>query len=232
MSDEAAHASATQAIRVWDLPTRIFHWLLAALVVLSFVSAWIGGGTMAWHMRFGYGTFTLLLFRLAWGVVGGRWSRFANFVHGPRAALRYLRNASRPDERHHVGHNPLGAWSVLALLTVLAIQVGTGLVADDEVSFNGPLLKFVSSATSSLATHWHRNVGQWLVLSLVVLHVGAIAFYWTRRRQDLVAPMLHGDKMLTLDVPPSIDTLGSRAMALAIAAFCAIAVAAVVRLGG
>jgi cytochrome b len=228
---DASPSAAAMPIRVWDLPTRTFHWLLAALVVASIVSARIGGGAMTWHMRSGYAIFTLLAFRLVWGFVGGHWSRFATFCFAPATSLRYLRGASRSDEHHHVGHNPLGAWSVFALLGVLAVQVATGLVADDEIATNGPLLKYVSSATSSVATHWHKRYGQWIIIALVVLHVGAIAFYWLKRRQNLLAPMLHGDKLLTADVPAAVDSVGRRGLALAIAALCAIGVAAVVSLG-
>jgi cytochrome b len=232
MSSEAdPQDTAAAPVRIWDLPTRTFHWLLAILVVASIVSARIGGGAMTWHMRSGYCIFTLLVFRFVWGFVGGRWSRFASFVYAPSASLRYLRGASLPHEHHHVGHNPLGAWSVFALLGILVVQVATGLVADDEISSNGPLLKYVSSATSSAATHWHKNFGQWIIVALVVLHVGAIAFYWRRRQQNLVAPMLHGDKMLTADVPATVDTAAARTIALAIAALCAVGVAAIVGLG-
>lgn len=230
-SDDLLPGAATTPVRVWDLPTRTFHWLLATLVVASIVSARVGGGAMTWHMRSGYAIFTLLAFRLVWGLVGGRWSRFAAFCYAPATSLRYLRGASRPDEHHHVGHNPLGAWSVFALLAVLAAQVATGLVADDEIATNGPLLKYVSSATSSAATHWHKRYGQWIIITLIVLHLGAIAYYALKRRQNLVAPMLHGDKLLAADVPAAIDSAGARALAVAIAALCALAVAGVVSLG-
>jgi cytochrome b len=109
-----------------------------------------------------------------------------------------------------VGHNPLGAWSVFAMLGLLVTQVATGLVADDEISTNGPLLKFVSSATSHAATRWHKGWGQWTVIGLAVLHVVAIAFHAMRRHQNLVAPMLHGDKRLSADVPGSTDNAASR----------------------
>ncbi len=228
MSD--ASAAPLQPIRVWDLPTRTFHWLLAVLVVASVVSAHIGGGAMTWHMRSGYVIFTLLAFRLVWGFVGGRWSRFAAFFYAPATSLRYLRGASLPHEHHHVGHNPLGAWSVFALLGVLSVQVATGLVADDEIATNGPLFKYVSSATSHTASHWHKDFGQWLIMALAVLHVCAVAFYYLKHRQNLVAPMLHGDKLLTAEVPAAIDSAGSRMIALAIVVACAIGVAFVASL--
>ena len=217
-------------VRVWDLPTRMFHWALAACIVLAIVSARIGGSAMTWHMRFGYAVFTLLSFRLVWGFVGGRWSRFASFAWSPAASWRYLRGTGVAPEHADVGHSPLGAWSVFALLGVLAVQVATGLVADDEIAVNGPLHKYVSAATSEAASHWHADIGQWIVLALSVLHVAAIAFYWLRRRRNLVAPILHGNKRLGADVPAALDSATSRALALLIVVVCAIGVAAVASL--
>ena len=225
-------AEAMLKVRVWDLPTRIFHWVLAAGVVCSVVTAKIGGNAMAWHFRCGYLIMTLLAFRLVWGVVGGRWSRFASFIYSPATLLRYLRGHARPEEHLDVGHSPLGAGSVFALLAVLLLQVGTGLFADDEISNAGPLVKFVSSATSSLASGWHKNFGQWLIIGLVLLHVAAIAFYRFRRGRDLVGPMLSGDKMLAGKVPASADAAGHRGFALTLVALCAAVVGWLVSLGG
>lgn len=222
--------SGLQPVRVWDLPTRSFHWLLAVAVVFSVISARIGGSAMVWHLRSGYLIFTLLAFRIVWGVVGGRWSRFRAFVYAPATSWRYLRGESQPHEHHDVGHNPLGAWSVLALLGILIVQVATGLVADDEIASNGPLFKYVSSSTSEAASHWHKGWGQWLIVGLVVLHLGAIAFY-ALRRQNLVVPMLHGDKQLARGVPASIDRPATRLLALVLVAACAAGVAWVARLG-
>lgn len=217
----AAGAADATPIRVWDLPTRVFHWSLAALVVTSVVTAKVGGNAMEWHFRSGYAILALLLFRLVWGVVGGSWSRFAAFAYAPATSLRYLRRRSRPDERHlDVGHTPLGAWSVFALLGVLVLQVASGLVADDEIANAGPLVRFVSGATSAWATGWHKNAGQWLVIGLVVLHLAAIVVY-ALRRKNLVGPMWSGDKLLGADVPPAIDDIRSRLVALAVGIACA-----------
>ena len=123
-------------------------------------------------MRLGLLVGALLAFRLVWGLVGGRWSRFANFVRGPAALLRYLRGAHRPGDYFEVGHNPLGAVSVLAMLAVLAAQVATGLLADDEIANTGPLNQFVANATGLVATGWHKGAGQWLILALMGLHLG------------------------------------------------------------
>lgn len=218
-------------VRVWDLPTRVFHWLLAACVFASIGSAWVGGNAMIWHMRLGYAVFALLAFRLLWGVVGGHWSRFATFAYAPATTLRYLRGGSRPDEHHEVGHNPLGAFSVFGVLALLGAQVGTGLFADDEISNTGPLIRFVTGDTSLALTHWHKGYGQWLIIALVVLHIAAVLYYLFAKRRDLVRPMWHGDKRLAVPAPAARDTPASRAFAALLLALCAGGVAWVVNLG-
>ncbi len=219
-------------VRVWDLPTRLFHWVLALAIAGSVLSAKIGGNAMVWHFRFGYVVFTLLAFRLLWGLIGGRWSRFASFLYSPRTVWRYLRGAPRPGEALDVGHNPLGSLSVFALLAVLAVQVGTGLVADDEIANLGPLNRFVSSATGLAATGWHKQWGQGLILGLVALHVAAIVFYLLRRKINLVWPMLQGDKLLPAGTPASTDGLPQHVLALALLVACASLASWVVGLGG
>lgn len=218
--------------RVWDLPTRLFHWVLATCVIASIISANIGGNAMVWHFRLGYVVFTLLAFRLVWGLIGGHWSRFANFIYAPSTVLRYMRGQSRADEHHEVGHNPMGAFSVFGMLAILAAQVGTGLFADDEIANTGPLIKFVSEATSSKLTWWHKGFGQWLIVGLIVLHVGAIAFYLIRHKRNLVRPMVVGDKPLPGGVPASADHWGVRGIALLVLTLCGVGVAWLVSLGG
>jgi cytochrome b len=219
-----------QAVRVWDLPTRLFHWLLASAVIFSVVSAKIGGAAMEWHFRSGFLVLALLLFRLVWGLVGGHYSRFANFIYSPMTVLRYLRGQVRPGEHLDVGHNPLGSLSVFALLGVLALQVGTGLFADDEIASVGPLNKFVTSAQAALATGWHKQWGQWLIILLVATHIAAIVFYLLVKKLNLVRPMLSGDKTLPATAPASRDAGGSRLMALAIAALSVVVAVVVSRL--
>lgn len=225
-------AAEHTAIRVWDLPTRLFHWTLALAIVGSVVSGQIGGDALVWHFRLGYLVFGLIVFRVLWGLVGGRWSRFASFAYGPGTVLRYLRGQSRPDEHVHVGHNPLGSFSVFALLGFLALQVGTGLLADDEIATTGPLNRFVSGATANSATAWHKDFGQWILIALVVLHVGAVLYYLLRKKQNLVRPMISGDKALPPGTPAATDSLATRLLALALGVACAAGVAWVVSLGG
>lgn len=220
-TDQNAPAAPPTRVRVWDLPTRLFHWLLVVCIVGSVVSAKIGGNAMEWHLRFGLMVLILLAFRLLWGFIGGRWSRFASFVYAPATLLRHLRGQGRRDEWLEVGHSPTGALSVFALLGLLGLQVASGLVADDEISTTGPLIKFVSGATSSLATAWHKNWGQWLIYTLVALHIGAILFYLLVRRNNLIGAMLRGDKVLSDGVPASRDTALTRLLALVLLLACA-----------
>jgi cytochrome b len=228
--------AARRRVRVWDLPTRVFHWVLAASVIASIVTAKIGGNASVWHFRLGYLAFTLLAFRLLWGVLGGHWSRFGTFFYGPGALWRYLRGAPRHGDRFDIGHSPLGSLSVWALLGFLALQVATGLVADDEISSVGPLNRFVSGATASQATSYHKAIGEWVLIALVVLHVVAVLFYLVRKRRNLIGPMWHGDKALDAAVPPDLpdsrDTAATRLLALLLFGACAGAVAWVVSLGG
>jgi cytochrome b len=215
--------------RVWDLPTRIFHWALLVCVVGLVITANVGGGWMQWHFRLGYSVFTLLLFRIVWGVIGGRWSRFASFIYAPSTIVAYIKGQGRPE--HSVGHNPLGAGSVFALLGFLLLQVGTGLISDDEISNQGPLNKFVSSARASLATWYHKEVGSKVLIALVVLHVAAILFYLYKKNENLIRPMLHGDKQLGHRVEPARDDAVSRTVAAGVFVLCAALVWWVVRLG-
>ncbi len=224
-------SQAQEPVRVWDLPTRLFHWVLALTVVGSVVSAKIGGNAMVWHFRFGALVLALLAFRILWGLVGGRWSRFASFIYAPTTVLRYLRGQTSPGEHLDVGHNPLGSFSVFALLGFLALQVATGLVADDEIANTGPLNRFVGSATVSLASGWHKDVGQLILIALVVLHIAAILFYLWRKRINLVRPMIVGDKPLPAGTPASADGTPQRLLALLLAAACGAVAAWVLSLG-
>ena len=201
-------------VKVWDLPTRVFHWVLALAVVTLVVTGQVGGNAMVWHFRLGYLVATLLLFRLVWGFVGGHWSRFASFVHGPATVLAYLKGQSRPE--HEVGHNPLGAGSVLALLGFLLLQVGTGLFSDDEIAASGPLAKFVSSEVVSRLSFYHSEVGKTILIVLVLLHISAIVFYKLKKKQNLVPPMLHGHKELNHAATPARDDAASRLLAAAV----------------
>ena len=213
-----------QTTRVWDLPTRLFHWLLAAGVTGLVVTGQVGGSWMDWHFRLGYGVLALLLFRLVWGFVGGHWSRFTHFLYGPATIWRYLSGHSAPE--HGVGHNPLGFLSVLGLLGFTLLQVATGLFSDDEIATSGPLSKFATSEWVSRASDYHTDIGKFILLALVFLHLAAIVFYRVKKKQNLVAPMVWGDKQTELGVPSARDDLATRLLALGVLALSGGAVAA------
>lgn len=177
---------------------------------------------MVWHFRLGYVALSLLLFRLVWGVLGGRWSRFRQFLYSPFTLWRYLRGQG--DAALHAGHNPLGALSVFALLLFLLVQVASGLVSDDEIASAGPLTAWVSAEWVSLATHYHRQIGKAILIGLVVLHVGAILYHLVRKHDNLIRPMLHGDKVLPQALPPSRDDLHTRLWAAVLWLICTAAV--------
>lgn len=212
-------------IKIWDLPTRLFHWALVICLVGLVTTAQIGGSAMDWHFRLGYGVLTLLLFRFIWGFVGGYWSRFSSFFYSPAAIYFYLRD--RHKHSPSIGHNPLGAVSVYAMLTLLLLQVGTGLVSDDEIAAAGPLSKHVASAWVSQATFYHSEIGKRLILALVGLHLAAVLFHQFKKREDLVRPMINGDKALDSTVAASRDDAKSRVMAFVLLALCAALVAGI-----
>ncbi len=211
-------------VRVWDLPTRLFHWSLAACLVGSVASGLLGDWALVWHFRLGYTVLSLLLFRLVWGFVGGHWSRFASFVVGPRTVWRYLKQHGNNGQS--VGHNPLGSMSVLAMLGFTFLQVATGLCSDDDIASAGPMVRWVSELWVHRATYYHAHVGKLILIGLVVLHLAALAFYRIRRKQHLVRAMVHGNKQLSRDSMGSRDDARSRLLALVIYLACAGSVAA------
>ncbi len=213
--------SGFDRIRVWDLPTRLFHWMLVVLVGTSFVTAAVGGNAMQYHERCGYTILTLLLFRLVWGFVGSRPSRFSSFVRGPSAVTTYAAALLGGESKSYLGHNPLGGWSVIAMLLALFVQAGTGLFANDEIATQGPLFVWVSNQTSSLLTRIH-TFNQGVIVALVCIHVCAILFYLLFKHENLIMPMITGVKQWAGNAAEAVA--GRTWMAIVIAALSAIAV--------
>ena len=176
-------------IRVWDLPIRLFHWLLVICIVGSFTTINLGDEFIQWHAYFGYCILTLLIFRVIWGFIGSTHARFANFLPTKKAILDYLSGRSP----RVLGHNPIGAISVFALLFTLSVQVFTGLFVDDEVAFQGPLAKYVSSSIGSFLSEIHEG-NQVVILTLITIHVAAIWYYKKFKGENLIKPMINGDK--------------------------------------
>jgi cytochrome b len=214
-------SSATRRVRVWDLPTRLFHWLLAALVVFSFTTGKVGGGWMDWHVKSGYAILALLLFRLAWGFVGSETARFASFLRGPRAFGAYAADLFGGRHARITGHNPMGGWMIAFMIAILAVQAACGLFADDEISTQGPLAATVSNAWVSRLTSIHYYNG-WVVLAAVCVHVATIGIYQWLLRDDLVRPMLTGWRELPAGTPAAQPAMASNlAAAVTLAAACA-----------
>ena len=202
----------TQRIRVWDLPTRLFHWVLAILVVASIISGKIGGNLIDWHGKFGLAILGLLTFRIIWGLVGSTYARFASFFPTPGRIRAYFRG-----EWKEPGHNPLGALSVFALLGLLALQVATGLPGNDDIAFRGPLFDLVGKALSDRMTGIHK-LSINLLFALIALHVAAIMFYARVRKDNLVKPMITGWKEHPQGRPASGGSIVALVIALALAA--------------
>lgn len=212
--------------RVWDLPTRLFHWLLVALIAVQYTSGEFGWPSMQWHYRCGYATLALIFFRFLWGVFGSQTSRFGDFVRGPRALLRYIAALRRGEVTPASGHNPLGGWSIVLMLASVALQATSGLFASDDISEDGPLVARVSDATVALMTRihlWNRYV----LLALIVLHLCAIGAY-ALRGTNLVAPMWSGRAQ---GEPGRPLRFAPAWLALVLGAFAAAAVWAVVAWG-
>lgn len=181
---------ASPSVIVWDIPVRLFHWMLVALVAFSW---WSGKQhVMYWHRLSGYSILALLIFRLYWGFAGSRTARFAHFVRGPRSVLAYGRALVGGRHVAAAGHNPMGGWSVVLMLTTLTAMVATGLFSVDVDGIeSGPLADYVDFDQGRLAASVHH----WLfsaILLLVLIHVLAIIFYLVRFRQNLIGSMIHG----------------------------------------
>ena len=186
-AEESATArDAARRAVLWDLPLRVFHWSLVAAVTTAIVTGELGGAWMPWHGRAGLVIVGLLVFRVLWGVLGSATARFAQFAPTPARLLAYLRGRWRG-----VGHNPLGALSVFALLGLLSLQAATGLFGNDDIAFAGPLNHLVDDAAGARATGWHRWLANGLI-ALVALHLLAIAFHVLVKRHRLVRPMITG----------------------------------------
>ena len=175
----------------WDLPTRLFHWALAGFVAFSYMTGRLGGSWMAWHMRSGYTILALVLFRIAWGFAGPAQSRFAVFLRAPRAALEHARALAARAFVPGSGHTPLGGWMAVAMLAALAMQAASGLFSNDESSHEGPLAAKVSDAMVDRLSALH-GYGQWLIVTLVAIHVGAVLYYRWGLKADLLSPMIVG----------------------------------------
>lgn len=226
MSDLAS----LKRVRVWDLPTRLFHILLALAVAGLIVTGEIGGNALQLHFKLGYVVLTLIFFRIIWGFVGGHWSRFVHFLPKPSQLISYALALRQQQAPKSIGHNPLGALSVFALLSFVLVQALSGMISDDEISNSGPWTPLVSSEWVSVATQYHGDIGKVILIVLIILHVSAVVFYKHVKHDDLITPMFTGDKVLPESTRHSRDSTTSRLFALSILMGCAYVVDRLVHL--
>jgi cytochrome b len=216
-------------VKVWDVPVRLFHWLLVLLFAFMFFSGKSGSEWMEWHMRCGYAILALLLFRVMWGFVGSSHARFSSFLAGPSAALSFVKKLMAREQAPHAGHNPLGGWMVLVMLLALLFQVGTGLFANDDLLSEGPLRKFVSDATSNQLTSlhsWNFN----LLLLLAGLHILAVLYHAGFMKENLIGAMFTGVKRMPADAAGGVVArFASPWLALALLCVAALAVFLIVK---
>jgi cytochrome b len=203
-------------MQVWDAPTRLFHWAIVVLLCTAWLTERLNW--MDLHMLNGCTVLSLLLFRVAWGVVGSDTSRFSRFLKSPLAALHHLSRLHRREPDTEIGHNAAGGWMVLLMLVLLAVQAGTGLCANDDIGTEGPLAKYVGKDWSDWLSHIH-SVNFRLIEIAVVLHIVAIATYAVMKRHDLVRPMITGRKLLPDRMPP--PAMASPLLALVLFAIAA-----------
>jgi cytochrome b len=214
--DRSTEGTALRPVLVWDLPTRLFHWALVLLMIGSVVTVQLH--VMDLHALCGYAILTLLLFRILWGLLGSENARFGHFLRGPGAVLAHLGHivTRRPDRE--TSHNALGGWAVVLLLVLVGAQATTGLFANDDILFRGPLARTVGKAMSDRITGWHYLMSD-VLLVVVGIHVAAALFYRLALRHRLVEAMVTGRKALPEDVPaPRLAGLGRAAILLALSA--------------
>jgi cytochrome b len=203
---------------VWDLATRLFHWLLVVLVAVCFVTAKTGGNAMQYHEYSGVMILMLLVFRVIWGVVGSQPSRFADFIKGPATVRRYALGLLKGNSVPCLGHNPLGGWSVLAMLLAVLLQACLGLFANDDIITEGPLYLWVSKSTSDYLTRIHHQ-NQYVIMGLAAIHLFAILYHLFVKGENLIKPMFTGVKPRSGGEPaPSMAPAWLAAVAAALSA--------------
>jgi cytochrome b len=192
-SSAVTSARHTAELKIWDLPTRVFHWLLVLSFAAAYVTNWLGVSYFTYHLWAGYFVVILLVFRILWGIVGTHHAQFINFVRHPLESVKYAFQLAKGKSKSYPGHNPLGALMVLTLLLVLLLQAVTGLFANDEIFNIGPLYGYISHELSLKLTAVHKELFYW-ILGAVVLHVAAVLFYVLVKRENLVKAMVTGKK--------------------------------------
>lgn len=198
-----------QKIVVWDVPTRLFHWLTVILVAAAYATWRVNW--MDWHAYAGYALLALVVFRLLWGFFGSETARFARFLAAPRRAAGHLAQLLRREPDRQVGHNAAGGWMVLLLLALLLAETLTGIYINNDIADVGPFTELAPAPVANFISALHDAFWQALLVA-VTLHVLAVVLYWAAKRQNLLLPMITGCKMLPLGVRPPAQAGALRAL--------------------
>ena len=217
--------TAPRIVLVWDIPIRVFHWLIVVLVAAAYATWRLNW--MVWHGWVGDALLTLLLFRLLWGFFGGETARFSRFLTSPRSAFRHLKYAFRREPDRQVGHNPAGGWMVMLLLALLLVETLTGLYVANDIADEGPLTEVVPAWAANAIASSHAILWDAL-LAAIILHVLAIAGFAAIKGQDLLRPMIKGTKVLPASI--AAPQAGNPVRAGLLLLGCAVATAFLVNL--
>ena len=209
-------------VAVWDLPVRAVHWSIVLLLIGLIVTGRVGDEWLLWHIRFGQAMLALLVFRVIWGFVGSRNARFSAFLYRPSAVLRYARSLFHAHEVHAT-HNPLGGWMAVLLLVALLAQAVMGLFTNDDSLWGGPLSERITKETSDAISWYHRRFW-WVIVALSALHIAAVLTYLAWLKENLIVPMVTGDKHLPAGVANPQDAAASTAKAIVLLLLCGFAV--------
>lgn len=182
-----------KTIKVWDLPIRIFHWLLVLLFIAAYVTNALGPNYFQYHLWTGYAVIVLVSFRIIWGLVGTYHARFINFIHNPITTVQYTFATLKNIEKHYAGHNPLGAIMVVLLLVAILIQAVTGLFTNDEILNLGPLYAYVTDELSLQLTSIHRQLFYWISCAILI-HIIAVFIHVFFKKENLIKAMFTGKK--------------------------------------
>ena len=222
------HVGPQRSVKVWDLPVRLFHWLLVALFLFMFFSGKQKGNWMEWNMYAGYMILALVIFRIMWGFAGSSYARFSSFIAGPGRSIEFAKKLLSRSPAHVAGHNPLGGWMVLILILALLVQAATGMFANDDISIEGPLYKFVSKELSDRLTAIHYYNFN-LLLALAGVHIAAVLFHVFVKKENLVTAMFTGKKNLDAGTEVSVARFASSWLALGLFVLALVAVCLIVK---
>ena len=188
-----------EQIRVWDIPIRLFHWVLVALITSQFLIAWVFTEQIDLHVKLGYLTLALIVFRIFWGFIGTAHAQFKNFLVSPTSLVAYIKGLfNQTSQSKSAGHNPIGGYSTIAIIACILAQGFSGLFCDDDVFTVGPLRHLVSDNATSIFNQIHALNGKILV-GLLCTHVAAIFWHLLVKRENLIKPMITGKKIAIKD---------------------------------